>query len=229
MSNLAAATVQGNITKGFESIGEYVEQENELFSNKIQSIFKGNAVGEGLLSIFDNTSDRDKMLSSLSDLLLTCDLGVEATSIVISEVREILTLDPTLKSTELKRVVRSSLINILTSPSSSSSQTPNSMTFAPPGTGPTVWFVMGANGMGKTTTIGKLSNLLRSQGTAVGSDYKVLLASCDTYRAAACSQLKVWASRGVADVHTSEDVMRKNGRTEWTEEELGKVGPSTVL
>ncbi|GMI47509.1 hypothetical protein TrCOL_g4776 [Triparma columacea] len=229
LGNLAAATAQGNITKGLESIGEYVEQENEIFSTKIQSIFKGNAVGEGLLSIFDSTSDVEKMLSSLSDLLLSCDLGVAATSVVIDEVREVLQIDPTLKPNDLKRVVRSSLINIL-SPSSSSSTPTNAMSFCPPGSPFTVWFVMGSNGMGKTTTIGKLTNLLQTQSkAAVGEEYKILLASCDTYRAAASKQLEVWSQRGEGDVFGPEEYMREKGRTEWTDEELGKIGPSTVL
>lgn len=55
---------------------------------------------------------------------------------------------------------------------------------------PTVLFVMGANGMGKTTTIGKLANRLRTEG-----DQKVMLAACDTFRAAAVEQLEMWAER----------------------------------
>mmetsp|Transcript_10359 Transcript_10359/g.30292 ORF Transcript_10359/g.30292 Transcript_10359/m.30292 type:complete len:547 (+) Transcript_10359:172-1812(+) len=60
---------------------------------------------------------------------------------------------------------------------------------------PTVLFVMGANGMGKTTTIGKLANRLRIEG-----DQKVLLAACDTFRAGAVDQLQMWADRAEVDL-----------------------------
>eukprot|EP00534_Pseudo-nitzschia_fraudulenta_P006311 CAMPEP_0201194846 /NCGR_PEP_ID=MMETSP0851-20130426/149728_1 /ASSEMBLY_ACC=CAM_ASM_000631 /TAXON_ID=183588 /ORGANISM="Pseudo-nitzschia fraudulenta, Strain WWA7" /LENGTH=548 /DNA_ID=CAMNT_0047481567 /DNA_START=164 /DNA_END=1810 /DNA_ORIENTATION=+ len=60
---------------------------------------------------------------------------------------------------------------------------------------PTILFVMGANGMGKTTTIGKLANRLRTEG-----DQKVLLAACDTFRAGAVDQLQMWADRAEVDL-----------------------------
>jgi len=60
---------------------------------------------------------------------------------------------------------------------------------------PTVLFVMGANGMGKTTTIGKLANRLRVEG-----HQKVLLAACDTFRAGAVDQLQLWADRAEVDL-----------------------------
>lgn len=60
---------------------------------------------------------------------------------------------------------------------------------------PTVLFVMGANGMGKTTTIGKLANRLRIEG-----DQKVLMAACDTFRAGAVEQLQMWADRAEVDM-----------------------------
>jgi len=60
---------------------------------------------------------------------------------------------------------------------------------------PTILFVMGANGMGKTTTIGKLANRLRVEG-----DQKVLMAACDTFRAGAVDQLQMWADRAEVDL-----------------------------
>ena len=60
---------------------------------------------------------------------------------------------------------------------------------------PTVLFVMGANGMGKTTTIGKLANRLRTEG-----NQKVLVAACDTFRAGAVDQLQMWADRAEVDL-----------------------------
>lgn len=60
---------------------------------------------------------------------------------------------------------------------------------------PTILFVMGANGMGKTTTIGKLANRLRMEG-----EQKVLLAACDTFRAGAVDQLQMWADRAEVDL-----------------------------
>lgn len=63
----------------------------------------------------------------------------------------------------------------------------------------------------------------------MGEEYKILLASCDTYRAAASKQLEVWSQRGEGDVFGPEEYMRGKGKMEWTDEELGKIGPSTVL
>ena len=141
--------------------------QNELFGSKISSIFKGSALGEGIMNLFDDKDTRTVAMEKLSDLLLGCDLGVEATKVVIGEVKDMLEVDPTLTAVDLKRSVRGSLISILTP-----SDTTEGMLFSK-GSGPTVWFVMGANGMGKTTTIGKLSNLLRQQGKVAGEDYKV--------------------------------------------------------
>jgi len=125
----------------------------------------------------------DTLFEELEELLITSDLGMEVTLDMMGRIRKkakkLSTAD------ELKQVLKDELIDLF--PVSSESM-------EPPRRKPHVIMVVGVNGTGKTTTIGKLAMKFTSGGE------KVLIAAADTFRAAAVEQLEIWAQRANADI-----------------------------
>jgi fused signal recognition particle receptor len=139
---------------------------------QLQSIFSGHA---GL---------DDETLEELEELLISADLGVETTENVIERLRERAREERIEDSHRLQEILQEELIRLL---DGQVSWDPDA--FFSPSQRPFVIMVVGVNGSGKTTTIGKLA----AQFTARGK--KVLIAAADTFRAAAAEQLKIWAER----------------------------------
>ena len=133
---------------------------------------------------FSKEIDRDT-LDNLEATLLAADLGTATTSQVLEAMREKVDRKQIGDVDELKRVLKDELHSILTSASGAPAKAVG---------GPEVILVVGVNGTGKTTTIGKLANVLRAQGKTV------LLAAADTFRAAAIEQLEIWGSRTGTEV-----------------------------
>jgi fused signal recognition particle receptor len=124
-------------------------------------------------------------LDELEATLLSADLGTTTTNEVLEAMREKVDRRQIANGEELKRVLKEELLAILNKANIPS---------VPPIDGPIVILVVGVNGTGKTTTIGKLAYALRSHGKTV------LLAAADTFRAAAIEQLEVWGSRTGTEV-----------------------------
>ena len=132
------------------------------------------------------------ILKSLETALLSTDLGVRPTREILDAVRENLDRDALHDAAELKREIKSHILRIL-----SASTTPdaaNGISASPNGAGTRVIFIVGVNGAGKTTSIGKLANRLRQEKRSV------LLCAADTFRAAAIEQLEIWAERNGVEV-----------------------------
>lgn len=122
-------------------------------------------------------------------LLLQADVGVEATDYIISTLQEKLRQDvlpPEQAIAYLKDIIR----DLLDRPCKTS-YTP---TFAPDKDTLNIWLMTGVNGVGKTTTIGKIAHLAQK------SDYRCLIAAADTFRAAAVEQVKIWGERSGTEV-----------------------------
>ncbi len=132
----------------------------------------------------------EELFDELEEILITSDLGIETTMRVIEDlkakVKERKIIDPK----EVKGLLKETLKEIL-------EKGGNEMKL---NTKPSVIIVIGVNGVGKTTSIGKIANLYKSQGK------KVLLAAGDTFRAAAIDQLEVWAQRVGTEI-----IMQKEG------------------
>lgn len=128
--------------------------------------------------------DRDT-LDELEATLLSADLGTTTTNEVLESMREKVDRKQIANGEELKRVLKEELLAILAKASDRPAVRVD---------GPEVILVVGVNGTGKTTTIGKLAHTLRAQGKTV------LLAAADTFRAAAIEQLEVWGSRTGTEV-----------------------------
>jgi fused signal recognition particle receptor len=130
-----------------------------------------------------------ELLTRLENVLLAADIGPRTTHQILEAVRQKLERHALSNAADLKAELRTQLLHVLrTLPS------PNGNSAAAQETRPHVIFVVGVNGTGKTTTIGKLAHRLRQDGRSV------VLAAGDTFRAAAIEQLGVWASRTGAEI-----------------------------
>jgi fused signal recognition particle receptor len=137
------------------------------------------------------------VLDNLEEILISSDVGVETTLKIIGRIEKRVARDKYLGSSELDKILKEEIAGLLNE-SQKETQTAVSI---PEGIKPYIMMVVGVNGVGKTTTIGKLSAQFKGQGK------KVLLGAADTFRAAAVEQLKTWGQRvGVPVVAHGQDV-----------------------
>ena len=134
------------------------------------------------------------VLKDLETALLSADLGVKTTREILDAVREKMDRNALADAAQLKREIKSHIVRILDASSGSPGQVSGAHAASPNGKGPRVIFVVGVNGAGKTTSIGKLANRLRKDGL------NVILCAADTFRAAAVEQLEIWAQRNGVEV-----------------------------
>jgi fused signal recognition particle receptor len=155
-----------------------------LFTKFKQGLAKTRNVFTGVLDLFTGHRRVDKdFLAKLEEQLYLADVGVAATAQIVERVRQAF-LDREVGE-DVKQFVRQQLREMLADPQGGIRWQP---------TGPTVVMIAGVNGSGKTTSIAKLANLLKQDGK------KVLVAACDTFRAAAVEQLSVWCERIGVDI-----------------------------
>ena len=127
----------------------------------------------------------DEVLDNLEEVLVSSDVGVNTTLKIIERIEERVSKDKYLGTDELNQILREEIAALL-SETNSGEETEFSI---PQDKKPHVIMVVGVNGVGKTTTIGKLAYQFKKQGL------KVVLGAADTFRAAAIDQLQVWADR----------------------------------
>ncbi|MBP3669424.1 MAG: signal recognition particle-docking protein FtsY [Bacteroides sp.] len=127
----------------------------------------------------------DEVLDNLEEVLITSDVGVETTLNIIKRIEERVAKDKYVNTQELNNILREEIAALLTE-----NNTMDSEEFAvPEGKKPYVIMVVGVNGVGKTTTIGKLAHQFKKNGL------NVYLGAADTFRAAAVEQLDIWGER----------------------------------
>ena len=127
----------------------------------------------------------DEVLDNLEEILVASDVGVNTTLKVIKRIEERVSKDKYVGTDELNAILREEIAGLL-----SETNTGESTEFdIPKNKKPYVLMVVGVNGVGKTTTIGKLAYQLKKAG------YSVVLGAADTFRAAAIDQLQIWADR----------------------------------
>ncbi|MGA6955908.1 MAG: signal recognition particle-docking protein FtsY [Candidatus Acidiferrales bacterium] len=139
------------------------------------------------------TGDRPvdpELLKQLESALLSADLGVRTTKEVLAALRQQVNEHKLTEPGSLKRELKNQILKILTAPAANG----NSNSDGKPDKDPRVIFVVGVNGTGKTTTIGKLTNRLKKEGATI------VLCAADTFRAAAIEQLEVWARRSAVEL-----------------------------
>ena len=146
-------------------------------------------IQHGLNEIFATFRKVDEeFLDELFELLLLSDVGYETAEEIIEELRKRAKLEKIEDAQTLKTVLRDIIAEKMTGE--------NELVINPQ---PSVIVVVGVNGVGKTTTIGKLANLLKQQGK------KVIIAAADTFRAAAIEQVEIWAERAGIDIVKHKD------------------------
>lgn len=132
----------------------------------------------------------DSYLDELEEILITSDVGVETTLKIIDRLEERIERDKYINADELHQILKSEIKELL----AENDNAHVDFQFTDDIPKPYIIMVVGVNGVGKTTTIGKLANRFKSNGL------KVVLGAADTFRAAAVDQLKIWAERTGVDI-----------------------------
>lgn len=155
-----------------ESLDKGLEKTKDTFFSKLGKALVGKATVD------------DEVLDSLEEILVTSDVGVETTLKIIERIQQRVARDKYVSTAELDRILKEEVAALLTE-----SNTVDLDDFEVPARKPYVIMVVGVNGVGKTTTIGKLSAQFKKR------NLKVVLGAADTFRAAAVDQLKLWGER----------------------------------
>ncbi|AOE70583.1 signal recognition particle-docking protein FtsY [Pseudomonas fluorescens] len=178
-----------------EPVAAVETSKTGFFARLKQGLSKTSAsIGEGMASLFlgRKTID-DELLEDIETRLLTADVGVEATAVIIQSLTQKVARKQLTDADALYKSLQAELAAMLKPVEAPLVITPKK---------PFVILVVGVNGAGKTTTIGKLAKKLQLEGK------KVMLAAGDTFRAAAVEQLQVWGERNKIPViaqHTGAD------------------------
>ena len=145
---------------------------------------------EKINNVFSNFRKVDEeLLEELEEVLIMSDVGTETSLKIISKLREKIKKENIQEEAQVKQALKDVIKEILDKEDSSLKLE----------TTPSVILVVGVNGVGKTTSIGKMANRLRKDGK------KVIVAAADTFRAAAVEQLEVWANRAGCDIVKKEE------------------------
>ncbi|MFV0521360.1 MAG: signal recognition particle-docking protein FtsY [Mangrovibacterium sp.] len=136
-------------------------------------------------AVAGKTTVDDEVLDDLEEVLITSDVGVDTTIKIIRRIEERVKRDKYVSTSELNEILREEIAELLAENNSADVSDFD----LPKGDDPYVIMVVGVNGVGKTTTIGKLAYNFKQAGK------KVVLGAADTFRAAAIDQLNVWAER----------------------------------
>ena len=157
-----------------ETLDKGLEKTKESFFNKLAR------------SVVGKSKVDDEVLDNLEEVLITSDVGVETTLKIIEKIEERVSRDKFMGVEELNIILKEEIISLL-----EENNTSREVNFEiPKHEGhPHVIMVVGVNGVGKTTTIGKLAHQFKQQGS------KVVLGASDTFRAAAVDQLIIWSER----------------------------------
>lgn len=156
-----------------ETLDKGLEKSKSTFFTKLNKAVAGKS-----------KVDED-VLDNLEEILVSSDVGVNTTLKIIKRIEARVAQDKYLGTSELNQILREEISGLMSEIDSG-----NASDFSiPSDIKPYVIMVVGVNGVGKTTTIGKLASQFKKQG------YKVILGAADTFRAAAIDQLQVWADR----------------------------------
>jgi fused signal recognition particle receptor len=156
-----------------ESLDKGLEKTKDNFFSKLGKAMVGKSTVD------------DEVLDNLEEILVTSDVGVETTLKIIKKIEERVARDKYLGTSELDRILKEEVAALLNEGNTADVEDFD----IPAGKKPYVIMVVGVNGVGKTTTIGKLSAQFKKRGKSV------ILGAADTFRAAAVEQLILWGQR----------------------------------
>ena len=161
----------------FEKLKTRLNKTKESFNTKINDVF----------SNFRKVDE--EFLEELEEILIMSDMGVDTSVKIVNNLRKRIKKDNIKDEEEVKQALREEIKAIF-------DEVDNSLNL---NTTPSVILVVGVNGVGKTTSIGKIANRLKQDGK------KVVIAAADTFRAAAVEQLEVWANRAGCELVKKEE------------------------
>lgn len=163
-----------------------------MFFSKLKENLKKTkeAIDIKISNVFVNNKDIDEIMDDLEETLILSDIGVETSMKICNNVRDNLKKQIDKSEDAIKKLLKQEMKNILAVSNNTNILDNNEKQ---------VIMVVGVNGVGKTTSIAKLSNLLKKEGK------KVLLVAADTFRAGAVEQLDVWAKRIGIDIYMGEE------------------------
>ncbi len=165
-----------------ETLDKGLEKTKESFFSKITKAVAGKSVVDA------------EVLDELEEALIMSDVGVATTVEIIKRIEDRVAKDKYLGTSELNNILQQEMVNVLTDAPSLEYQNFD----LPADKRPYVILVVGVNGVGKTTTIGKLAYNFKNAGK------KVMLGAADTFRAAAVDQLTIWSERVGVDIVKKE-------------------------
>lgn len=161
----------------FEKLKQGLGKTKENFNDKINNVF----------SSFRRVDEN--LLEELEEVLIMSDIGVDTSIEIISRLRNKIKKENIQEEEAVKKALKEIMAELL-----NVGQTELILN-----TKPSIILVVGVNGVGKTTSIGKIANRLQNEGK------KVIVAAADTFRAAAVEQLEIWANRAKADIVKKEE------------------------
>ena len=170
--------VKNEKTSFFKRMFSGLEKTRQNLNYKLQTVFKG-------------TDINDDFYDELEEVLVTSDIGVETVMNIIDNLKERIVRENVLDRKDALPLLKDEIKKIM-----NDNITSRDLKLEP---SPAILLVVGVNGVGKTTTIGKLSYQFRQEGKSV------LIAAADTFRAAAIEQLKEWANRANVDIIAHEE------------------------
>lgn len=156
-----------------QTLDQGLEKTRENFFSRITKAVAGKSTVD------------DELLDNLEEALVSADVGIETTVKIIEKIEKRVARDKYINTSELSKILKEEIESILVDAKEQSYRDFST----PSGTKPYVILVVGVNGVGKTTTIGKLAHNFQSAGKSV------LLGAADTFRAAAVDQLTIWSER----------------------------------
>ena len=160
-----------------ESLDKGLEKSKDNFFSKMGKAIAGKSTVD------------DEVLDELEGILATSDVGVDTIIKIIDRIEARVARDKYLNTSELDKILREEIAGLLTEEEGEEEAKGATDFFVPDTHKPHVILVVGVNGVGKTTTIGKLAHQFKKKGKSV------LLGAADTFRAAAVDQIKLWGER----------------------------------
>ena len=160
----------------FDKLKQGLGKTKSSFDEKINNAF----------SVFRKVDE--ELLEELEEILITSDIGMDTSINIISKLREKIKKENIKDAEDVKQALRQEMAQILS--------IDNSLKLD---TNPSIILVVGVNGVGKTTSIGKIANRLKQDGK------KIVIAAADTFRAAAVEQLEIWSKRSGCDIVKKEE------------------------
>ena len=171
---------------------KFFNKEKKEDLNKGLEKTKTSFLGKLTKAVAGKSTVDVEVLDELENILISSDVGLDTTVKIIERIEERVARDKYINTSQLNEILRDEIVQIL-----AENNTVDLEDYSlPTTTKPAVILVVGVNGVGKTTTIGKLAHQYKSQGK------KVVLGAGDTFRAAAVDQLKIWSERVGCDFYS---------------------------